>query len=306
MIHREEMVKNEIRKILEERPEGMSKDHLITELEKRGITTRATFYSHLSEYCDPNGANIIKLKRHGKRELCFPTSFVLVTAEFNQKLVVANNLLDLLSKYPDIGDSLIITKRKKKKSLVKTEIFHKRQTIEFVDVKKFLKNRSLGKRIESLVVPVGARNSILKELPFYLVNRINSVYKSHSNKLKKELVKELFPVMNYCVEIFSNSISKNTFDAREIFRTLIKKTDHIEDVGLSYTVNASPAYISTREFEDIVWCYFFLISLHFSNNLGIEDTKEQKIVSNFIREFFPRSGSFIDFEEIKEKMKKFV
>jgi len=308
MVHREQIVIDTIKEILEDHPEGMYKDHLISELEKKGVSTRTTFYKHLKEYCDPKSANLIKLKKHGKRELCYPTSYTLVTAEFYRKLVVVNDLLDFIAKNPDIGNVLIITKKRKRtKTLARTEIFHKRNIIEFVDAQEFLKKRVLRNKIEIEIVPVGARNSILKELPFYLVNKINSVYKSHSNKLKKELVKELFPVMNYCVNIFSNSISKNPLDARKVFGTLIKKIDLIENVSVGpYTTNASPIYISTREFEDIVWYYFFLVSLHFSNNFGIEDTKEQQIVTNFIREFFPHNRSFIDFEEIKEKMKKFV
>lgn len=308
MVHRKQIVENTIRGILEEHPEGLYKNDIITQLEKRGITTRATFYQHFKEYCDPKSANLIKIKKYGKRDLCFPTSYTLVTVEFSRKLVVVNGLLDFIEKNPDIGNVLIITKKRKRaKTLARTEIFHKRNIIEFVDAQEFLKKRVLRNKIKIEIVPVGARNSILKELPFYLVNKINSVYKSHSNKLKKELVKELFPVMNYCVDIFSNSISKNPLDAREVFGTLIKKIDRIENVSVGpYTTNASPAYISTREFEDIVWYYFFLVSLHFSNNRGIEDTKEQQIVTNFIREFFPHSRSFIDFEEIKEKMKKFV
>lgn len=309
MSARGKLVESAIIRILGERPEGMHKNELIQILVKNHITTKTTFYKNLSDYSDPKGKNIILLKKHGKRELCCPTNYVLITTEFNRKLIVVNDLLNFIAKNPDIGDVLLITKKSKgTKTLARTEILHKHQIIEFVDPQKFLKKKKIAKnKIKIAIVPVWARNSILKEMSFYLVNRINSVYRSHSNKLKKELVKELFPVMNYCLEIFLNSISKNTFDAREVFGTLVKKIDHIKDVSFGpYTVNASPTYISTREFEDIVWYYFFLVSLHFSNNLRIEGAVEQKIVSNFIREFFPRSRSFIDFEEIKEKMKKFV
>jgi len=294
MINRDQIAENEIRKILEEHPKGMSKDHLITLLEKRGVTTRATFYKHLPEYCDPKSANLIKLKPHGKRELCFPTSYTLITAEFHRKLVVLYDLLDLIAKNPDIGNVLIVSKKgKRKKAITRTEIFHKRQVIEFVDPQKFLsKNKTLRNKIKINVVPIGARNSILKELPYYLVNRINSLYRSHSDKLKKELVKELFPVINKCIEIFSNSINKKSLSITGIYGALIKRIDSLEDFSVGpYEVKVSPDIISSRKFEDNVLYYFFLVSLNFSKYFHIDDTKEQKVILNFIHEFFPQQRS---------------
>ena len=306
---REKSVDKAIIRILGEHPEGMHKNELIQILVEGHITTKTTFYKNLPKYSDSKGKNIILLKKHGKRELCLPTNYVLITTEFNRKLIAVNDLLNFIAKNPDLGNAVLITKKSKRvKTLARTEILHKHQIIEFVDPQKFLKKKKMAKnKMRINVVPIGTRNSILKELPYYLVHRINSVYRSHSNKLKKELVKELFPIMNYCVEIFSRSISKNPLDAREVFGTLLHKIDDISNVSFGpYTVLANTAYISTREFEDVVWYYFFLVSLHFSNNLGTEGTKEQQVVSNFIHEFFPRGRSFVDFEEIKKKMKKFV
>ena len=288
---------------------GISKNGLIQELQSEQVASRITVLDYLPEMTDPKRGNIIELRvSEGKiNPLCFPTKANLALVQLKKKFKVVNNLLELIEKYPALGDCFIpipkfenISKNNEKiepdtgfkdASNLYLETIHANK-ITFSD-----DNTTFSLRSHK------ARQDFLKELPVFLTTYLNSSKMKYSNQVKEESIKILTPTFLRTLKIFNNDYSE-TLNVSKKAKEVIQTTLPANNMVMINLVKSQVMPNLEVEFLKILGRYYYTISKQFSKEMKFDSSDEQKTISKFITSFYSEqknnSDETYDFEDIKQ------
>lgn len=270
---------------------GVSKNRLIQELQVLQIASRVTVLEYLPEMADPKRGNIIELRTpQGKiTPLCFPTQSNLVLVKLKEKFKLVNKLLDLIEKYPTLGDGFIpipsfkdLYKNNEKllpdsgtedASPLNTEIIHSNKT-------------TFGESYSFVFLRVHkARHDLLKELPIFLTWYLNQPRLKYSKQIKEECIKILTPIFLRALKILYNDYSDSIHFSKQA-RELIQKTLPRDAAVITQLIKSQTMPHIDSEFLHILGRYYYTVSKQFSNKLTPNSSNQQRLVSDIIASFY--------------------
>ena len=269
---------------------GITKNELVRILQQEGIASRMTFYEYFDAMTDPKGANIIQMRvPKGKiNAICFPTPANQVLVKLKEKFKSITNLLNLIKKYPELGDCFIplpkLTKILGGKKIAPetgfqydtslyTDLIHSKKT-SFGESRSYITLRSHG-----------ARHDILKELSVFLTHYLNSPKRKYSKQVKEECIKILTPTFLCSLKILSEDYVDTINVSRELKKTI--QLTAPKDSGVFIGLVKAPTIPQIEiEFLKILGRYYYTISKQFSKKMEIDSCREQKIISQVIKNFY--------------------
>ena len=289
---------------------GISKNELARLLQKYGIASRMTFYDYFEDMANPNGANIIhKVVPEGKiNYLCYPTPSNQALVKLKDKFKIVRDLLDLIEKYPSLGDCFIPLPKlndifKSNDELPPDTGYEDLNPLytELIHAKK----SSFG-NVESAITLNShkARHDLLKELPLFLTTYLNLPKMNYSKQVKEESIKILTPIFLRTLKIFNNDYSESLNVSKKIKET-IQNTAPQDSVVLIRLVKSSVMPHMEIEFLKILGRYYYTISKQFSKEMKFDSCKEQKLISKFITSFYSvnniedNSSAILDSQDIE-------
>lgn len=275
---------------------GISKNALIQELQDEQVASRMTVLEYLPEMTDPRRGNIIELKiPKGKiNPICFPTKSNLAMVKLKEKFKTVNDLLDLIEKYPDLGDCFIpipdirnIFKKggeippdsgEEDISGMYFETIHSKKTT-FGDF-----NSIVTLRFHK------ARHDLLKELPLFLTWYLNLPKMKYAKQVKEESIKILTPIFLRSLKILHNDYSKSINMSKQANQRIqnVLPRDSAVIVRLIKSITMPHTEV---EFLNILGRYYYTISKQFSKDMKYDTSKEQKLISNFLVSFYRLDNS---------------
>lgn len=200
-------------------------------------------------------------------EKLFPTDKKKKVDEFYLKLTSVERLLDFIEKTPQIGDCYENSKNNK--------FLGSPNNIEAETIRKHTKN-------EIEVYTLQARHDILEKMPLFLINYINDKKNDFSKDAKSDCMKIITPLIIRCVSNLQHDYSESVYCTNKFIEES-KVTTHV----YFGKIDAEPDIIA--EFLKILGRYYFLISMKFTTRMNIDSCKEQKIISDFMNAFYPKS-----------------
>ncbi len=242
---------------------------------------------------DPKKANIIELRSpEGKiTPLCFPTKSNLMLVKLKEKFKLVTALLDLIEKYPTLGDGFIPIPDFKKlgasdevlppdsgtedTSDLNLEIIHSKETL-------FQSNYPIS--FVTLRVHK-ARHDLLKELPLFLTWYLNQPKLKYSKQVKEECIKILTPIFLRALKILHADYSDTIHFSRQAHEEIKTRLPRDSAILTRLVKSASMPHIDS-EFLHILGRYYYTISKQFSKQMMFNSSKEQTLVSDFIASFY--------------------
>lgn len=286
---------------------GITKNELVRILQQEGIASRMTFYEYFKEMADPKKANIIQMRiPKGKiNAICFPTPENQAIVKLKKKFKSISNLLGIIKKYPELGDCFVPLPRLKgvynsKKippdtgfaynTSLYSEIIHSEKT-SFGESRSYITLRSHR-----------ARHDILKELSVFLTHYLNSPKRKYSKQIKEECIKILTPTFLQALKILSDEYVDTVNLSKDLKKTI--QSTAPKDSAVFIGLIRAPIMPQVEvEFLKILGRYYYTISKQFSKNMKMDSCKEQKIISQVIRDFYcveeEDSDEKLDSQDIK-------
>lgn len=272
---------------------GISKNELVRILQEQQVASRVTVLEYLPEMADPKKANIIELRvPEGKiTPLCFPTKSNLVLVKLKEKFKLVSALLDLIEKYPTLGDGFIPIPDFKKlgdsNELMPSDSGTEDTSVlsvEMIHSKKAVSQSSHAISIIALRVHK-ARHDLLKELPLFLTWYLNQPKLKYSKQVKEECIKILTPIFLRALQILHADYADTMHFSRQAREVIKNRLPRDSAVITRVIKSASMPHIDS-EFLHIIGRYYYTISKQFSKQMTFNSSKEQTLVSNFIASFY--------------------
>jgi len=269
---------------------GITKNELVRILQQEGVASRVTFYEYFDEMADPKRANIIRnVVPKGKiNSLCFPTPANQIMVQLEKKFKSVTNLIDLIKKYPSLGDCFIPLPKLTKifdaemippetgfglNSPLYTELIYSKKT-SFGESRSVITLRSHR-----------ARHDILKELSVFLTHYLNLPKRKLSKQIKEECIKILTPTFLRALKILNDDYVETVSISKELKKTIQLTSPKDSAVFIGMVKAPAMPHIEV-EFLKILGRYYYTISKQFSKNMKIDSCKEQKIISQVIKNFY--------------------
>lgn len=273
-------MKEAIPKILQNYAEGgIYQEELIDILTKDGNGSRGSFYKYKEEL---KKSSIMKYGKGEGYQKIFPTTKGQKLAEFSDEIQAAAKLLDLIEKYPEIGDCVSVNEIEKIPGLDRSrreDLARRDKFIETIAVEN--SQGVLGKN--DVVYSLQGRYNILKIFPFFLINYIHQAKRDSKQQ-------EFFNIANPLIDRCYREIQKSYIDSIYYSAAYSKKLKSSVDL---YLIAGLPISDIKAEFLRIIGRFYFLVGLKFSNNLK-DESSEQGIISNFVNEFYSKTGIYDD------------
>lgn len=294
---------------------GMSKNRLIQELQDLQVASRVTVLEYLPEMADPKRGNIIELRTpKGKiTPICFPTKSNLVLVKLKEKFRLVDKLLDLIEKYPALGDGFIPIPRFKDlyKNNEKLPPDSGTEDTTNLNIEMIHSNKTtFGETLTVVFLRVHkARHDLLKELPLFLTWYLNQPKLKYSKQIKEECIKILTPIFLRALKILHNDYANSIHFSKQakelIQQTLPRDASVMTQVIKSYTM----LHINS-EFLHILGRYYYTISKQFSAKMMLNSSNEQRLVSDIIASFYgldnvesPQNENELDKQDIETIIK---
>jgi len=269
---------------------GITKNELVRILQEEGIASRVTFYDYFDEMADSKKGNIIRnVVPKGKiNSLCFPTPSNQIMVQLECKFKSITNLLDLIKKYPELGDCFIPLPKLKKifegeKIPPETGFIHNPSLyLDMIHSKK----TSFGESNSYITLRSHrARHDILKELSIFLTHYLNSSKRKYSKQIKEECIKILTPTFLRSLKILSEDYIETVNISKDLKKTIQLTVP--KDSGVFISLIRAPIIPQIEiEFLKILGRYYYTISKQFSKKMELDSCKEQKIISQVIKNFY--------------------
>ncbi|WP_428324349.1 hypothetical protein [Nitrosopumilus sp.] len=269
---------------------GITKNELVRILQEAGIASRVTFYEYFDEMADPKKANIIQMiTPKGKiNPICFPTPENQSLVRLKEKFKSIRNLLNLIKKYPELGDCFIPLPNLKKihnSEKIPPMTGYGQNTSLYSDIIHSEKT-SFGESNSYIILRSHmARHDLLKELGIFLTHYLNSPKRKHSKQIKEKCIKILTPTFLQALNILSEGYVNTTTVSKELKKT-IQTTAPIDSAVFIGLVRAPTMPQVEVEFLKILGRYYYTISKRFTKNMELDSCREQKIISQVIRDFY--------------------
>jgi len=260
---------------------GVSKNELCRSLES--ICSRMTFYKYWKEMIDPNGANIIEMRKTGpQQEKCFPTKNNQQTEQLLVKMETVKKLLDLIQKTPQEGDYLIFTKSQVRRHPSIQDFNLNDIKSDMIDVAK-IKN-SVESTDDITFYNFGARHDVLRALPYFLINYVNEKRNGYSKQIREHSLQLMTPLITKCFDIFQKEYSETLSNRiHKILPSQLQKNK----INVIWLKNYSQIGVKV-DFLKVLTRYYFGISVKHSKKLEFEQSAQQRIISNVIQNFFTK------------------
>jgi len=237
-----------------------------------------TFTHAFEELLDPEVDG--KLQRnHVKKKI-----FVLVLSnneekltEFRNNLKHVKHLLDIIEKFPEVGDCFQISKKSKIPRLSKyyqREMQYNSRLLGYTVDYQSPKNPSQAYCLQ-------ARYDLLRNLPIFLVDYVNKPTNGFSKIVKNEAMKIIQPILFDCIQKVQSDYTESPYYSN-------KYLESQKQILAISVIKGTPLQDTSAEFLRILGRYYFLISEKLSN-FDIDSCKEHKIISEFVRSFYPKS-----------------
>ena len=130
-------------------------------------------------------------------------------------------------------------------------------------------------------------------MSLFLINYINEKDNDFSKDAKQECMILMTPLIIKCVTILQKDYSESVYCSNQFINNT-NITTHIYFGKIE-----SEPYI-VAEFLKVLGRYYYLISRKFTNKFKIDSCKEQKIISEFARMFYPKTT--LNYAEDSEKI----
>lgn len=276
--------------ILREHEKGMSKNELIHKLEDAEVCTRVTFYSYFDQMIKDN---IIEFRKVGKQQhKCFSTVTNKILAEFQEKVKIVNELLDLVEKNPTVGDCFTLDP-------LKAEIpdWMKDYLPEFevISYASFYYNPPWSHTEYGEMVPsLRARHDLLKNLPLFLTYYINKTYGDFSQQIKDKCINILSALLTRCVLLLQSN-----YDLPFLTHEFEKLLKNMHPKGELKIIAINPPERDMEvDFLRILGRYYYLWSCE-KKDFEYNNIESKKIIVTFIKAFFPQPNEVDDKKAIK-------
>ncbi len=254
---------------------GISKNAATNFLIDQYGGSRETYWKCIRELVDEKIIELKKVKK--QQEKLFPTQSKKNLDEFNDKMKYVKNLLTVISDNPSIGDCFVIEKTNQ----IKISYNHLRKINHH---KIAIGNLSMHESKYQLkdVFCIQARYDILHKLSVFLVHYINDSQNNYNQKNKNDMMEIIYDVISKSIITLQQDYVDSPFYTRQFTK--------------KYSVNPKLSWIRGKsseniavEFLRILGRYYFTISDQLSKKGKFDSCKEQKIVTNFVKAFFPKS-----------------
>jgi len=258
---------------------GISKHAIALEITSSLIGgSRKTIWKAFNELIEEKQ---IELRPYKKQQFrLFTTDSRKKILEFEDKMEIAQKLLKQLEKFPEIGDCVFIKETDKIPNLDQNN--YDKMTHYGQPVKHFSQDET------PIVIPVEtkclqARYDILNNLPLFLVHYINMSQTEFSKSMKDESRKIINPIIDKCISMMGSDYTNSPYYSNKF----AEKYGSSEPGVL--LCKGLPLNDIRFEFLRTLGRYYFLISNEFSKGYKIDSCNEQKIISDFVTSFFPKS-----------------
>ena len=232
--------------------------------------SRSTYWKCFDHLLGPNSGNEIEAKivpPNKQLEKLFPTEKNKKVEEFRSNLKKAEKLIEFLEKTPLVGDCY--------ENLKNDKFLGSTNNVEAETIRK-----NTIKEIE--IYTLQARHNILEKMSLFLINYINEKDNDFSKDAKQECMILMTPLIIKCVTILQKDYSKSVYCSNQFINNT-NITTHI----FFGKIESEPDIVA--EFLKILGRYYYLISNKFANRFKIDSCKEQKIISDFARTFYPKT-----------------
>lgn len=289
----------EARKILKENPDGMLKEHFIKIMTDSGISSRVTIYKKFPEMIYTKGQKIMRVERHGKRKLYFPTESTIKIENFYDKLQTARNFLNMLENEKDIGDHITIFQSNDKKKQFHFE--NTRKTLE----RGYRKPRNF---ILKTSIPTYSKYFLLKEFPFMVFEQINKTFPSLPKSITKELFAEILEITNSVFKIIHESYSDyKNYAVSAGLNAFMKKwtNENKQDNGIITMKMFRPEDIMNKRkwYVEKLTDILFMLHLKYGKDEFWRSSQEI-IVLDFLKRFFSNKDIPENFDVVQKTMLK--
>ena len=134
-----------------------------------------------------------------------------------------------------------------------------------------------------------ARHDLLANLPLFLTWYLEQPEMKYSNQIKEECIKILTPIFLNALKILHDDYSQTVHFSKQAHQ-IIKNTLPRDSVVITRIIKSAPMQHTNVEFLMILGRYYYTLSKRFSKNMRFDSSKEQKIISEFIKNFFDTSS----------------
>lgn len=247
---------------------GITKNEVCRKLIEKYGGSRSTYwkcFEYLLGLSSEIEARIVPPNK--QRELLFPTDKNRKVDGLRYKIKTAEKLIDLVEQTPLFGDCY--------KNPKKSKDLDPSNHIEVERIRKFTK-----KEIE--IYTLQARHDLLEKISTFLIHYINDKTNEFSEDAEKECKEIMTPLIIRTITILQKDYSESVYCSNQ-FLDNVEFTTHI----FSGKIDAESDI--DAEFLKVLGRYYYLISEKFSNRFKIDSSKEQKIISDFTKTFYPKS-----------------
>jgi len=200
--------------------------------------------------------------------------------ELKIKIKQAKNLIGLLEKNPSIGDIVFISESSEIPNL--DQYNYDQMKLHGQAVTHFrIDETPFDIPVETKCLQ--ARYDILNNLPLFLVHYINMSQTGFSNSMKDESREMINPIIDKCISLVERDYTNSPYYSKEFAKKYPSSNPGI------YLCKGLPLNDIRFEFLRILGRYYFMVSNKFSTKYRIDSCKEQKIITDFVTSFFPKS-----------------
>lgn len=278
---------------------GISKNNLILELQHEQVASRMTVLEYFPEMVDPKRGNIIEQRiPKGKiNPICYPTKSNLALVKLKGKFKFVSQMLDMIEKYPELGDCFIPLSNiknlfKREGQIPPNSGNESNPAINFEIIHS--KNSSFGDFHAIVTLRFHrARHDFLKELLFFLTWYLNIPKAGYSKQVKEESIKILTPIFLRALKIIHDDYSDTINASKQAYQMIKNKLPRDSVLYVHLIKSATMPHVEV-EFLIILGRYYYTISEQFSKNMKFDSSNEQRLISNFITSFYKSDNSNVD------------
>ena len=289
-----------ISEILKEYSEsGITKNRLIQKLIERKLCSRETFYAY---YKAGKLARVFEERGEGKYQKLYPTNSAKNLTIFKIKLQKLEKMIDFVKEW-DYGDLLHQPKNTAKNLKIDFKRFefwlaYHTHFEDTTDVDHIMHRKKKTKSAIGRVYSVMGRHDLLKNLPLFLANRISEYAKDEESS--KEYFLLVQPIIIRVLKILQSHYTTSNLLTDNSLR-LLYQPDNKKSIKLKINLvtGISDPNVNAN-FLKILGRYYFALSTEFAKNMQLESSKEQKIVSDVIKEFYIKNPDLDNITEITD------
>lgn len=265
--------------------EGITKNRLIQILQEKGVATRKTVYGYWNDLLQ---RKIIEERRVGvQQKKYFPTKENQSLTKISDKINIVKKLLSFVDSHSTLGDCFATSKQFSifpELTVPTTPIqinLAASTFVELIEREHTFSNKKMTIEIYSHM----ARHDLIKELPSFLIYYLNDPLNNYTEQVKEEALKLVVPLVVKCLDLMQRDYSYESKCSKQ-FKTKIRSTLNKHEVVSIIGAKGLPLSHVQTEFLKILGRYYFCISRSFSKNMKFDSSKEQALISSFVRSFF--------------------